>query len=74
MPNQWSRFKQVLPSDPLLVAVIDVVHGDGTTTVTFTGGGTARVRGTGTVGGSVYVRGGQIEGEAPALSQVDIAI
>jgi hypothetical protein len=73
-PNQWARFKRVLPSDPLLTGTIDADNSDGTVTVELTGGGFVRVRGSGTVGQHVYVRGGRIEGNAPSMMAVDVAV
>jgi len=73
-PNTWSRFKRLLPYDPLLVGTIEQLYPDGTATILMLGGGSQRVRGTGTVGQAVYVRGGMIEGEAPALGQQVIEI
>lgn len=73
-PNAWSRFSRLLPTDPLLVGEILANHGDGTATVQPPAGGTMRVRGTGTVGQNVYVRGGRIEGAAPALPAYDLSV
>jgi len=73
-PNKWASFKRILPTDPLLLATIDTVHIDGTVTVTLTSGGVLRVRGSGVVGDSVYIQGGQVVGDAPDLSAVDIPV
>ncbi|MFZ5466582.1 MAG: hypothetical protein ACOZAI_04905 [Pseudomonadota bacterium] len=72
--NTWSRFRRLLPADPLLVGNIESVHADGTATVLMLGGGSRRVRGTGTAGQAVYVRGGTVEGQAPDLAQVEIDV
>jgi hypothetical protein len=73
-PNVWARFAKLLPQDPLLVGTVSAVHGDGTVSVTLVGGGTRRVRGTATVGQSVYIRSGRIDGQAPSLPSVEIEI
>jgi hypothetical protein len=72
--NQYANFRRLLPSDPLLVGVVESSHSDGTATVILTGGGTVRVKGTSSVGQSVYVRSGFIAGSAPSLTAVDIEI
>jgi len=63
-----------LPGDPLLIGTIESAHADGTASVMMLGGGSLRVRGTGTAGQAVYVRGGMIEGQAPALAQVEVEV
>lgn len=73
-PNSWARFKRLLPDDPLLIGTVETDHGDGTATVTLLGGGHQRVRGSGTLGQPVYVRGGMIEGAAPSMAQVEIEV
>ncbi len=73
-PNSWARFKRLLPDDPLLLGTIESTHADGTATVLMLGGGTLRVRGSGTAGQAVYVRAGRIEGTAPTLAQLDIEV
>lgn len=73
-PNQWSAFRGLLPGDPLLAGTIAASHGDGTVTVDLVGGGGMRVRGTGSIGQAVYVRGGRVEGAAPALTAFDIDV
>lgn len=73
-PNSWARFKRLLPGDPLLIGHIESAHADGTATVLMLGGGSQRVRGTGTVGQPVYVRGGVIEGPAPTMTQLGIDV
>lgn len=73
-PNQWAKFRNLLPGDPLLAGVVAVVHGDGTATVDLAGGGSMRVRGSGSVGQSVWLRSGRIEGTAPALSGGEIEV
>lgn len=64
----------LLPQDPLLVATVTAVHGDGTVTVEFPGSGSQRVRGTAAVDDNVFVRSGRIEGEAADLPVVTILV
>lgn len=66
-PNLWAAWQRLLPTDPRRVATVSTDHGDGTVTVTLTGGGTLRILGTATPGATVYLRTGRIEGPAPAL-------
>jgi hypothetical protein len=71
----WRAFRELLPTEPLMAGEVAFVHGDGTSTVTLPGGGTMRVRGDGfTQGTWVWVRGGEIRGEAPALTTYDIEV
>jgi hypothetical protein len=49
-------------------------HADDTATVLMLGGGAMRLRGTGSAGQLVYVRGGMVEGGAPSLAQVEIEV
>lgn len=71
-PNQWARFRRLVPGDPLLAGEIAIDYCDGTVKVDLIGGGSVRVRGSGS--GNVYVRAGQVVGEAPSLSAVEIDI
>lgn len=70
--NLYRALRELLPEPPLLSGVVTAVHGDGTATVEFPGGGTQRVRGSATVADNVFVRNGLIEGEAPALTPLTI--
>jgi hypothetical protein len=73
MANPYAEFKKLLPNEPLLVGEVAAV--DGTEAViTLPDGRTLRARGQASVGQTVFVRGGRIEGEAPALSLVQIEI
>lgn len=67
--NLYRALRDLLPEAPLQVAVVAAVNtSEGTSTVTWPGGSTQRVRGTSVaVGVSVFVRAGVIEGAAPAL-------
>lgn len=67
-PNEWAKFKHLLPSTPTLVGQITIVHPDDTVTVSMIGGGTQRVRGTGTLGDYHYVRAQILESKAPVFS------
>lgn len=66
MSNVFTRFKKLIPTQPLLVG--DVVAIDGTSVVIEEfGGGRVVVRGEASLGSRVYFRNGVIEGEAPDL-------
>lgn len=71
--NQWTAFRSLLPKDPLLVGTITSTTGT-SSIVQLIDGGVMNVRGTGEVSDKVYVRSGQIQGEAPNLVQNDIVI
>lgn len=73
MANLLKRLVALIPSAPLMTGV--VVSSDGYTSVLATlGGGSLRVRGTATVGATVYHRGGVIESEAQTMPGVDIEV
>jgi hypothetical protein len=72
--NRWMRFAKLLPREPLLAGELLADHGDGTATIEMFGGGERRVRGTGTVGSNYWIRGGRIEGVAPALPAYDVDV
>ena len=73
--NLWKRFQDLLPKEPLLVAQVTAHNADGTSTVQFPGGGTARVKGqTVTVGLSAYIQGGWVKGEAPELTLYEFEV
>jgi hypothetical protein len=71
--NVWALFKELLPRDPLLIGTLTST--DGTTSVmTLIDGGVVSVRGTGTVSGKYYIRGGRIEGEAPDMTAQEVVV
>ena len=72
--NLYRQLRELLPEPALTVATLAFVHADGTCTVTYPGGSQQRVRGEGTVGAKVFVRAGQVEGEAPSLTGVTIEV
>lgn len=73
--NLWRRFRDLLPADPLLIGTVAAHHADGTSSITLPDGSLIRARGTSVaVGSSAYVRGGAVEGEAPALPVVVIEV
>lgn len=67
MANLFRQFLDLIP-DPALQTgqVIDIT--DDIATVELPGGGTLKARGNTSIGASVFVRNGVIEGDAPALS------
>ena len=64
--SPFRRLQDLVAAPPLDVGDVTAVSG-GLATVTLVGGGTVNARGAATVGQRVYVRGGVIEGPAPAL-------
>lgn len=74
--NLYRALRELLPEPALMVATVAAVNAaEGTSTVTFPGGGLQRVRGTSVaVGLLAFVRDGVIEGEAPALTPETIEV
>lgn len=74
--NLFKRLTELLPSEPLWVADVSMLHGDGTVTVTLMGGGQLRVRDPlgSAEGARVYVQAGAITGPAPDLPFGEIEI
>lgn len=74
--NLFRALRELLPEPPLMVATVAAVNaGEGTSTITFPGGGQQRVRGTSVAVGSLaFIRAGVIEGEAPALTLETIEV
>lgn len=68
--NDYQRLLSYLPRDPRILGQIASVSANGTAAVELLNGGTTRVRhrGIGTTGSWVWIRSGQVEAEAPALS------
>ncbi len=75
MSNLWKQFSALLPSDPLLIATVTDHNSDGTSTVTYPGGGTAVVRGQSVaIGNKAFIQNNQIQGEAPALPVYEMEV
>ena len=74
--NLLKRLVELLPSDPLWVGDVSLVHGDGTVTVTLLGGGQLRVRDplVSAEGARVFVQAGAVTGPAPNLPFGEIEI
>lgn len=73
MSNLFKQLMALMPDPALQVGVVAAVSG-GIADVTLPGGGVIKARGDATVGDSVFVRGGVIEGQAPSLSIVTIEV
>ncbi len=72
--NQYARFRQLLSMAPVIVAAVISDNGDGSVVVRLAGGQRQRVRGSGSVGQSVYIRDGVVEGAAPSLSLTELKV
>jgi hypothetical protein len=72
--NVYRALLELLPQDPLLVGTVTAVNADATRTVQLPGGGFVRARGDAAVAATVFVRGGVIEGAAPALTAITIDV
>lgn len=68
--NPFKRLFGLVAGSPLDAGEVVAVNADGVT-VQLVGGGLVHARGTASVGEHVYVRGGAVEGPAPALTGVD---
>lgn len=73
MHNLYRQFRQLLPDPPLHAGIV-VEVGASRVVIALPGGGLVLGRGEATLGQTVFVRDGVIEGEAPSLPQVDIEI
>lgn len=71
--NLFAQFRKLIPTPPLLVCVV-ISTSNGGAIVELPGGSRLAVRGTGTVGATVFLRNGQIEGPAPNLTAVNIEV
>lgn len=75
MSNIWKQLAALLPGDPLLVGQVIAHNADGTSSVTLPGNQTIRVLGQGVpVGTRAFVQTGRLQGEAPALSYVELVV
>lgn len=66
MSNIYRQFLDLLPARPLQVGSVTAVRGS-SCTVQLPGGGLLQARGQASVGQSVFVRDGVVEGQAPSL-------
>lgn len=73
MRNVYRDFIDLLPPRPLQVGTVQAVA-TGVATIALPGGGIIQARGQATVGQRVFVRDGLIEGTAPDLPIVVIAV
>lgn len=73
MPNLLKQFQALIPADLLQVGDVDSIA-NGVAVIALPGGGKITARGTATVGSRVFVRGGLVEGSAPALPVVVIDV
>ena len=68
--NPYKRLLALIPGQPLDAGQVTAVTTDGVV-IQLVDGATIHARGEAAVGDHVYVRGGAIEGPAPALTGVD---
>ena len=67
MPNLFSMFSDLIPSDPLVVGEVTSSSGD-THVCTLIDGGIVVVRGKASAGQKVFIKGDLIQGVAPNLT------
>lgn len=74
--NLFKRLQALLPEAPVLTGEVAETYADGTVLITLPGGGSLRVRNPlgHSVAATVYVQGGAVIGDAPALPYVLIEI
>lgn len=75
--NLYKRLKALLPDDPVMTGQISAVFADGTAQIALEGGaGQLRARNPlgAASGARVYVQGGAITGNAPAMAYVLIEV
>lgn len=75
--NLYKRLLSLLPADPMQTGTVAAVYADGTALVTLDGGsGQLRVRNplSKALAAKVYVKAGEITGDAPALPYVLIEV
>ena len=65
----YRRLRELIPTQPVYIGQITLVHADKTASVTLTGGGLVRVANPGNLaqGKKVFVQEERITGEAPDL-------
>ena len=72
--NLYRAFRDLIPEPPLLVGVVTSLIGTGAVQVTLPDSGVISARGAASIGATVFVRDGVIEGIAPSLSTSIIEI
>jgi hypothetical protein len=73
MSNLFTRFKKLLPQQPLRVGTVLTVD-NGVATIQEPNGATAQARGDVSVGDHVYFQAGAIQGSAPDLPTSEITV
>ena len=73
MSNVYRRLMDLLPSEPIQAGEVVGIAQDGVI-VELPTGVKVRARGEAEVGDHVYIRGGAVEGPAPALTGTDIEV
>jgi hypothetical protein len=75
MSSLYRAFVDLLPSDPLMVALVVDHNDDGTSTVQFPNGAVLRVRGQDVaIDAYAFIKSGEIRGEAPAVSPITLEV
>lgn len=72
MANPWAGFQNLIDKDAITVGEIDSVNpSEKTSVIVLLGGDYLKVRGTGTVGNKVIIKGGEIIQDIGAMPQYD---
>ena len=73
MSNLYAQFRKLVPGQPLLVGKV-IASTTSEVVVELPGGARITVRGAAPIGSSVFVRGGAVEGQAPAFTSAVIEV
>lgn len=73
MSNVWKQFQSLIDKEVMQVATITATDGTNST-VELLSGDPLRVRGTGSVGNKVYIKGGEIIQAAGEMEQFDMVL
>ncbi len=71
--NPWKKFRRLLGVNHRYIATVTVTDGT-TSTVTLRTGEQARVAGTSALGQAVWVESGEIKGDAPTATVINVTI
>lgn len=75
MSNVWRQFLDLLPRQPVTIARVKLIHGDGTSTVQTPAGHLVRVQGDDlALETMAFIQGGRIIDEAPDLPSYSVDI
>lgn len=74
MANVWKQFERLLPKQPVTIARVKLIHGDGTSTVQTPAGDLVRVQGELEAETMAFIQAGRIIGPAPDLPSYSVEV